>query len=577
MHPSATITNDKGEDLMRVLIGACCIIFFLYPADAIKAQRHPLPDSALIHALKYHVSYLADDSLEGRATASRGEAMAARYIASQFESVGLSPAGTQGTFYQPFDFIAGRRLGENNSLVINGISFQADKDYYPLAYSANAEAAAPLIHAGFGITAPDLGYDDYKKKRGLRGKIFLVNVSTPDGSAPQGRFAGYLDLRPRAERAIAAGAAAVIFFADADTVPEPEALWNKNIFPVAVPVIFLKKHAWGVIKGYKKLSASVSAELMLVEKTGRNVVGAINHSAANTIVIGAHYDHLGYGEEGSLHRGEKVIHNGADDNASGVALMIELARKLHASSLDNNNYLFVAFSGEELGLHGSKKFVELMGSNAASINYMLNFDMVGRLNPTDKVLQVNGYGTSPAWKVIHNIAADSVRLKTSESGIGPSDHTSFYLNNIPVLHLFTGAHEDYHKPTDDAALVNYTGMASVLKICYALIDSLDDEGKIAFTPVPADTSRSTPRFKVTLGVIPDYIFTGKGMRIDGVTEGKPAFKAGMQKGDIIIQLGSHHVSDLTTYMEALSHFKKGDSATVIVIRGEEKHAFNILF
>ena len=555
--------------MLRLLLFA-----FRLSARALHAQQL---DHVQIDELKYHVNYLADDSLEGRATASKGEQIASNYISREYTSIGLQPYKGKDSYLQPFNYIEGRLVGKDNTLSINDISFVLDTDFYPLAYSASGKVSGACINVGFGITAPDLKHDDYRKRINYAGNIFLLNISTPSGVNPHGKFGNYLDLRPRIEKAIEKGATAVLLYAEEDSIADPEQLLNKNIYPVSVPVLFLKTHVWDELKQAGKFTASLSADVTPIEKTGHNVVGFLDNNAKTTVVVGAHYDHLGWGHEGSLYRGEKAIHNGADDNASGVALIIELAEELKKSALNNNNYLFVAFSGEEMGLFGSKKFVEQIGADTKGINYMLNFDMVGRLNPNEKNLQVNGYGTSPAWKVLMNIPTDSILIKTSDSGIGPSDHTSFYLKDIPVLHFFTGAHEDYHKPSDDAEFVNYAGIASVLDLTYSLIDSLDDAGKIQFTTVAADTNQPAPKFTVTLGVIPDYIFSDKGMRIDGVTDGKPASKAGMQKGDVVIQMGAHKVSDMTTYMQALSKFKKGDTTTVIAVREGKEMEFTVVF
>lgn len=294
--------------------------------------------------------------------------------------------------------------------------------------------------------------------------------------------------------------------------------------------------------------------------TGTNVLGYINNNANKTIVIGAHYDHLGFGAEGSLYRGEaKTIHNGADDNASGVAVMLNLASKLKQANT-GNNYLFMAFSGEELGLLGSNYFVKNTTIHLDSINYMLNMDMVGRLK-TDSTLAVYGVGTSPIFKQVINASNIKFKIIEKESGIGPSDHTSFYLIDIPVLHFFTGQHEDYHKPSDDSGLLNYEGMEAISNYIFDIITDLDNNGKLAFRKTKNE-SDDIPRFKVTLGVVPDYMFDGKGMRIDGVSEERPAQKAGLQKGDIVIKLGGIEITDMMSYMKALSKFEKGNTTIV---------------
>ncbi|MCB9286981.1 MAG: M28 family peptidase [Lewinellaceae bacterium] len=305
-------------------------------------------------------------------------------------------------------------------------------------------------------------------------------------------------------------------------------------------------------------------------RTGRNVLGYLDNGAEQTVIIGAHYDHLGHGIMGSLDTGEPAIHNGADDNASGVAAMLRIAEELKNGRAKNNNYLFMAFSGEEMGLYGSKYFANNPTINLGKVNYMLNMDMVGRLNE-EKVLAVNGAGTSPAWKeVIEGLSIGGIQAKTSDSGIGPSDHTSFYLKDIPVLHFMTSLHTDYHKPSDDAELVNYEGLLLVTDYILALIDELDDNGKLAFTKTKdEEEGRRAASFKVTLGVMPDYVFTGEGMRIDGVTDGRPGAKAGLESGDIIIKIGDTEVKDIYGYMEGLGNFKTGDKTTVVVKRGEE--------
>jgi len=312
-----------------------------------------------------------------------------------------------------------------------------------------------------------------------------------------------------------------------------------------------------------------------VKITARNVIGYIDNKAPNTIIVGAHFDHLGYGDENSLFKGDSSIHNGADDNASGVAALLLVSEELIGRNI-NNNYLFIAFSGEEKGLFGSNYFNKNPTIDLDKVNYMINMDMVGRLNE-ENALAINGAGTSPSWnEIIEDIDIDSLKLITSESGIGPSDHTSFYLKDIPVLHFFTGQHEDYHKPSDDADKINYEGIYVVSAYIDSLITRLDQNDKLAFTKTK-DESSNTPRFTVTLGVVPDYMFDGKGMRIDGVSEDKPAMRAGLLAGDVVIQLGDIEVTDMMSYMKALSAFKKGDATEVIVQRDKEKLSYPIQF
>ncbi|WP_299362899.1 M28 family peptidase [Winogradskyella sp.] len=308
--------------------------------------------------------------------------------------------------------------------------------------------------------------------------------------------------------------------------------------------------------------------------TGNNVIGFIDNGAQTTVVIGAHYDHLGYGGEGSLYRGEeKLVHNGADDNASGVAIMLDLARRLQSKNSaaeikDQNNYMFMAFSGEEMGLLGSNYFSKNPTVDAKSINYMINMDMVGRLK-ADNTLAVYGTGTSPLFRQTIKSNNEKFTLIENESGVGPSDHTSFYLIDVPVLHFFTGQHEDYHKPSDDADKLNYEGMNLISDYIFDIISDLDDNGELAFRTTKNE-SEETPRFKVGLGVVPDYLFDGKGMRIDGTREDTPAFNAGLQKGDVVVKLGDSLVTDMMSYMRALSVFDKGDEADISVMRNDQR-------
>ncbi len=310
----------------------------------------------------------------------------------------------------------------------------------------------------------------------------------------------------------------------------------------------------------------------------KNVIGLIDNGAATTVVIGAHYDHLGWGESGgSMHTGEPAIHNGADDNASGVAMITELARWIKQNDLKGNNYLFIAFSGEELGLWGSTYFMQQPTIASANINYMINLDMVGRLND-EKTLAVNGIGTSPSWKKnLKKANKDKLKYVFSESGIGPSDHTQFYLKDIPVLHFFTGQHDDYHRPSDDVNKVNFHGMVAISDLLKRLIARLDDDGKLAFRKTKDEDSNKAPAFSVTLGVVPDYLFDGKGMRISGVKEDRPAIKAGMQEGDIVVKMGSMIVDDMMSYMKGLAEFEKGDKAKVAFLRDGKRMEVTVVF
>lgn len=315
------------------------------------------------------------------------------------------------------------------------------------------------------------------------------------------------------------------------------------------------------------------------EKKANNVVGFLDNKAAYTIVIGAHYDHLGLGHDhNSLDANpEGKVHNGADDNASGTAGVIALADHFSKNNITEPfNFLFICFSGEELGLLGSKKYCEDPDIELSKINYMINMDMIGRLNDSTKKLLVYGVGTSPAWVPLLDSLKTLFSIKKDSSGIGPSDQTSFYLKDIPVLHFFTGQHSDYHKPGDDIEKINYQGETDVLNYIVKIIEKTFHYNKLSFSKTRTpDTGKGS--FKVTMGVMPDYAFDGEGMRIDGVTDGRPANKAGILKGDIVKKIGTVNVKNVQDYMKGLSEFKKGDTAPVEIIRNGEVKKFNVTF
>ena len=281
-----------------------------------------------------------------------------------------------------------------------------------------------------------------------------------------------------------------------------------------------------------------------------------------------------------MYRGtDKQIFNGADDNASGTAALIELAKLLKTSKLKNNNYLFIAFSGEELGLLGSKYYTEHPAVDLANANYMINMDMIGRLNDSSKTVTIGGYGTSPLWgSLLGSISTDQSFLnKYDSSGSGPSDHTSFYIKNIPVLFFFTGAHSDYHRPSDDADKINYTGEYRIVKYIYKVIEAANNKGRLAFSKTRDAQPGMGVRLNVTMGILPDYAYTGNGVRADAISDGRPAQKAGLKAGDIIIQLGDYAVFSVENYMQVLNKFKKGDKTKVKVKRGNETIEADVQF
>ena len=307
----------------------------------------------------------------------------------------------------------------------------------------------------------------------------------------------------------------------------------------------------------------------------KNIIAFIDNKKKNTVIIGAHYDHIGYGGQYSLDRGINEIHNGADDNASGTAMLLSLAKQLNNKNDLENNYLFIAFSAEELGLIGSRYFVNSDLFNKVSINFMINLDMVGRLN-AEKELSIFGVGTSSIFKQVVNSMNNNFKLKIIEDGTGPSDHTSFYNKDIPVLFFHTGSHENYHRPSDDVNLINYKGMSEISNYIIDIIDELETYNKLEFKETISNQP-TVARFNVSLRVMPDYVFEGDGMKASQIIKGGPADDAGLIDGDVIIMLGENEVKDVYDYMNSLSKFEKGDSTKVIVLRSGKKLEFEVKF
>ncbi|GGG54448.1 M20/M25/M40 family metallo-hydrolase [Epilithonimonas arachidiradicis] len=313
---------------------------------------------------------------------------------------------------------------------------------------------------------------------------------------------------------------------------------------------------------------------------GKNVIAVLDNKAEKTIVIGAHYDHLGLNEHhnSTLANSDGQIHNGADDNASGTAAVLELARMFSQNKTKENvNYVFALFSGEEDGLMGSKKLAETIKTNYPNTILMINMDMIGRLNK-DNNLTVGGVGTSPILSdLVKKYKPESINLSLDESGVGPSDHTSFYLKDIPVLFLFTGTHNDYHKPTDDADKINYAGQKIITSYVFNLANALGNEKEIPFTKTAVTATKAVPKYKVSLGIMPNYADTKDGMGIDGVIDNRPAANVGILQGDVLTKIGKCEVKEVYSYMDCLSKINAGEEYPVTVKRNGEEKVFNVKF
>jgi hypothetical protein len=545
------------------------LFFFLLIVVSSQAQKLKKEDKQVIVNLQKHIEVLASDSFEGRRTGTPGEQKAIAYISNEFKTAGLLAKGTTG-FYQPFEIDEGKQVGSATRLIVGGESLSLNQHFIPFAFSANNSIEA----------LPSMAIQEV----GMPWFIDLKETIELNTSNPHFDIYGYV--KTKAKEAKNKGATALFIYNTSTEQDDIEFAARDHSELAPIPVVYLTKE--GVKKYFidpqATLDINMKIDIVPKKRSATNVIGWIDNKAKNTVIIGAHFDHLGYGEDGnSLEGSSKQIHNGADDNASGVAAMIELARMLQASDLKQNNYLFVAFSGEELGLQGSKYFVQHPTIDLASANYMINLDMVGRINEANPAIIVGGFGTSPSWASTYSttgkkgIYKGSLLFKFDSSGTGPSDHTSFYLKNIPVLFYFTGIHSDYHKPSDDFNKINYPGELMVLKHIYSIIELEDkDKNKLAFTKTK-ETNSAVASFNVTLGIMPDYSFNGSGVRVDAVSENRPAQKAGIKPGDIIVQLGDRNVQSLEQYMQALGDFKKGDKTVVYFNRVNEKLSAPIEF
>ena len=547
------------------------ISFFLVQnsfAQKKKAPKLSKADHATVTNLQGHISYLANDKLEGRRAGTNGEKLAGEYISQKFQEVGLQPKGSEG-FFQPFEIYDGKQINNATHFVINENNLAVNKDFFPFPFSQNISIEAlPSI----AVQEADMPWF-YDLKETLE-----ENKNNPHFDLNE-------YIRNNAKKAKSRGASAVILYNSSSIDDKLKFDSKDRTEKLDVPVIYVFNEA--AKKYFTDQTATLDIKMKVdvgeKKRTGRNIIGYLDNGGARTVVLGAHYDHLGYGEDGNsmLRTGEKAIHNGADDNASGTAALIELARILKNTKQKNSNYLFIAFSAEELGLNGSKFFTEHPTIDFTKVNYMINMDMVGRLNDSSQVVTIGGYGTSPQWSSLidPNNKKNPFVIRIDSSGTGPSDHTSFYRKDIPVLFFFTGLHTDYHKPTDDFDKINYIGETKIINYISSIVLSpVTTDQKLAFIKTrETQTTSSLRSGSVTMGIMPDYTFAGTGIRCDGVTDGRPAQKAGLKAGDIILKVGEYNISSMDSYMQMLGKFQKGEKAKVKFKRGNEEMETEVQF
>jgi aminopeptidase YwaD len=599
------------------------------------AQQPTAQPELSVARLQQHISYLASDALDGRRTGTQGANDAAHYIAGEFSRVGLRPAIQKAgasrrlsiamtQYLQPFPYVAGVTLGPANTLSLGDKKFTVTQDWMPLGFSSNSRVEnTPIAFVGYGITASELNYDDYADKRSS-GKIALALAGTPDGDNPHGQYARYEGIRWKAIAAKNAGAKALLIVTREAKLSDDRLAnltYDNSAGDAGLPVVLVSQDLIGgkatcdrLEEGAKKRqyifdknsTASLTTDLVRKEVQAYNVIGVLEGSDRllknEAIIVGAHYDHLGRGGEGSLAPRSGEIHHGADDNASGTAGVLELARLFTSQRpRPKRTIVFMCFSGEEEGLLGSSYYVNHPIVPLANTIAMINMDMIGRMKA--RKLIIGGVGTAKEWRDLIGTgairlagASDSVLpvsgnsrpastleptktfdLTLQEDGYGPSDHSSFYSKQIPVLFFWTGTHNDYHKPSDTFDKINYTDEARVLSLVARIVRDLDNADKrLTYTVAKSDSQqgRSTG-FRVYLGTIPNYSDSNDGLLLDGVRDDSPAARAGLKAGDRVVKIGTREIKNVYDYTYALGEMKAGEEYVIEVMRGGERLSLKI--
>lgn len=553
--------------------------------------------------LKETIYYLASDSLQGRKAGEPGDSLAAWFIRNELEKAGLQLLFENGI--QRFELVTSARLGDGNFLKVNTDTFRVKTDFSPYAFSANTEVNAPVVFAGYGleVNCDTLQWNDFENID-VAGKWLFVLQGDPDLDNPQSPFVEFSSERAKALKASDKKAAGLILVAGTAFSENDELsslFFDKNVSRYSIPVIqvtrsvankILSKTGFTVESietAMKTENSSVSVEtgvlvsgrinVELEKALSQNVAALLPGTDENLkdefVVVGAHYDHLGIGGQGSGSRAPDTVavHYGADDNASGVAAVIELAEKLAGEKKNRRSILFAAFGAEEMGLIGSKAFVNNPPVPTEKMVAMFNFDMIGRLDSVSNALSIGGTQTARESEEILNKLNSDFKLAFSGEGVGPSDHASFYLQNIPVFFISTGAHSDYHTPNDNAESVNYSGMKKVTEFLQLLIQEIASrDSTLTFQEAGAKFQRNSGgRFKVSLGIMPDYAgLEDRGLRIDAVTKGKPADLGGLKKGDIITAIDGKKVGNIYDYMNRLQSLEAGQTISVDIIRDEKE-------
>jgi aminopeptidase YwaD len=530
-----------------------------------------------------HVRYLSDDRLGGREVGSDGARCAADYLAARFRALGLEPAGQQGSYFQSFPIRKGAELGPTNALGIDGAPLAVGSDWAPLGFSASTDVEAELVYAGHGLSSPGDPEDRYAHLD-LTGKVAVVEWGDPDD--PHG-----VSLRgdPHFKATVIAGREAAGLLLLLPPGMGRPSLASETRTAISIGVGVLNPERAEEVRAAARRGALVRmrTDVREVRVDARNVVallrGADPTLRSEYVIVGAHYDHLGYGGEGSLAPDAREVHNGADDNASGTAAVLEIARSLAEGPTPDRSVLFITFTGEEKGLWGSTHFVGDPTVDLESTVAMLNLDMVGRV--VDDALTIFGFGTAEEWDEVvdqaNAVLADPLEIAKAPDGYGPSDHSAFHGAGLPVLHFFSNTHADYHRPTDDWPKINAEGLERVIELTSGVTRRLATGGAtaVALTPIqmeqpsspePAESSSSGGGYGPYLGTIPDMTPRDFGLRLTGVREGSPADVAGLRGGDVVVEFDGREIPDIYAYTYALRDKSPGDEVVIVVERDGER-------
>lgn len=599
-------TANRDRPARAALATAVALLAALFALSAWTLEA-PATAASRAEVLRGHARYLASEELTGRGVDTPGIALARDYIAAEFARYGLQPGGDNGTYLQGFEVTTGVKVKQPAVLAFDDQpELKLDRDWVPLGFSASDTIAGEVVFAGYGITAKDHGYDDYDGLD-VKGKIVIVLRYEPPPSSETSPFrkhpsySAHSTLRAKAANARDHGAAGMILVDLHDSEDKGLMSTGASLWLGARPLLavqarrgavekWLQSHGVSLAELRAKIDAREKPSSMPVpgakaklrvsleearERT-ENVIGVLPGADPRlrheSVVLGAHYDHIGlgnYGTRDSSSRGQ--IHFGADDNASGVAVLLDAAQRLGASAASPaRTVIFVAFSGEELGLYGSRHYVNNPPLPLSATRVMLNLDMVGRLR--DDRLTVFGTRSAAELGGIVKRAAGELGLEIRESdNVGRSDHMSFYSKRVPSLHFFTGIHPEYHRPGDTWDKLNIDGMLKVGDLVLATIRRLaETQAPLSFVELPTPSSspgQAAP--PVYLGSIPDYSARDQGVLLAGVSQGSPAALAGLRQGDVIIQLAETRIHGLEDLMFALNGKNPGDEVEIIVLRAKQ--------